>query len=287
MKTLRNIALFLGVLVLLGLIINIGGFANGAFYYPTRTTHSLPASHGIAYETVTFPSRDGTKLSGWFFPALNTSGTPDAHNAKGTVIHFHGNAQNITSHWQFVGWLPARGFNVFVFDYRGYGLSEGRPTRRGLFKDSQAALDYVRTRPDVDPTKLLAFGQSLGGNNAIAAIGAGNRSGVRALAVESTFYSYSYIANEHAPGGSLLVGNKYSASKHVASLSPMPLLIIHGTADRVVSYKNALRLFETAKEPKTLVTIGGGRHITAMTNPRNNPHRDALVQFFEDALKTP
>lgn len=286
MKTLRNICIFLGVLVLVGLTINISGCANSAFYYPTQNTYSTPVSRGIACETVSFASRDGTMLSGWFLPARNASGATDAHNAKGTVIHFHGNAQNMTSHWQFVGWLPSRGFNVLVFDYRGYGLSQGRPTQRGLFEDSQAAIDYVRTRTDVDPAKLLVFGQSLGGNNAIAAVGAGNRAGVQAVAVESTFYSYSSIANETIPGGGLLVGNEYSASNYIAALSPIPLLIIHGTSDPVVPYKDAGRLFEVAKEPKTLVTIEGGGHIEAMNGNRNNVHRDALVMFFEKALKS-
>jgi fermentation-respiration switch protein FrsA (DUF1100 family) len=285
MKTLRNICIFLGMIVLAGVVVHISGCANSAFYYPTRHTYSTPAARGIAFEPVTFSSRDGTRLSGWFLPARNASGAADARNAKGTVVHFHGNAQNMTSHWQFVGWLPSRGFNVFVFDYRGYGASEGRPTRRGLFEDSQAALDCVRARPDIDPAKLLVFGQSLGGANAIAAVGAGNRAGVRAVAAESAFYSYSGIASEKIPAGGLLVGNAHSASRHVAAISPIPLLIIHGTSDNIVSYKNATQLFDAAKEPKTLITIPGGHHIDAMMiETHGNTYRDALVQFFETAL---
>jgi fermentation-respiration switch protein FrsA (DUF1100 family) len=286
METLRIIGIILGVLVLSGLIVGISGCANSAFYYPTREVYGNPGQRGITFEPVTFTSRDGTRLSGWFLPANDaTTGATDARKAKGTVIHFHGNAQNMTAHWEFAGWLPARGFNVFVFDYRGYGASEGRPTQRGLFEDSQAALDYVRTRPDVDVTRLLVFGQSLGGNQAIAAVGAGNRAGVRALAEESTFYSYSFIAGEKVPGGGVLIGNKYSASKYVAALPPIPLLMLHGTADPVVSYKNAVKLFSAAKEPKKLITIEGGGHIDAMTDLCGNVYRDALVRFFEEALK--
>ncbi len=276
MKTLRILCLVLGAPVMLAVIVNISGCANSAFYYPTKNVYSLPANYGIACEAVTFNSRDGTKLSGWFLPA---------RNAKGTVIHFHGNAQNMTSHWQFVGWLPARGFNVFVFDYRGYGASEGRPTQRGLFEDSQAALDYVRSRPDVDAGKLFVFGQSLGGNNAIAAVGGGNRAGVRALVEESTFYSYSHIANQKIPGSGLLVGDRYSAGKYIAALAPIPVLMIHGTADQVVPYENATRLHAAAREPKTLITIEGGGHTGAMTGANAGIYRDALVRFFEDALK--
>jgi fermentation-respiration switch protein FrsA (DUF1100 family) len=282
-KTAALLGTFLGVAVLSGIIINISGCVDGFFYYPTRYTYSTPDRYGIPFEAVTFVSGDGVKLSGWFLPACNTAGVADALGAKGTIVHFHGNAENMTSHWQFVGWLPTRGFNVFVFDYRGYGASEGKPSRRGLFLDSQAALNYVRTRPDVDATKLFVFGQSLGGNNAIAAVASGNRAGVRALAEESTFYSYSHIANQKIPGAGLLVGSEYAAGGYVAALAPIPLLMIHGRSDPVVPYENATRLFAAAREPKTLITIEGGGHIDAMSKERGDVYRDRLVRFFEEA----
>ncbi|AWI08172.1 alpha/beta hydrolase [Ereboglobus luteus] len=284
METLRIIGIVIGAVILAGVIVGFSGCANSVFYYPTRDVYGTPGKKGVAYEAVTFKSRDGTKLSGWFMPAV-VDGAADARKAKGTVIHYHGNSQNMTSHWEFVGWLPARGFNVLVFDYRGYGASEGRATQRGLFEDSQAALDYARSRPDVDATRLLVFGQSLGGTHAIAAVGAGNREGVRAVAQEATFYSYAHIANQKVPGGGLLIGNKYSAGKYVAALPPIPLLMIHGTADNVVPYENATRLFAAAREPKKLITINGGSHIDAMTEAQGNVYRDELVRFFDEALK--
>lgn len=288
-RNLRFIGMTLGALVLLGVAINLGGCANSLFYYPSRTVYGSPAKHGIPYEPVAFTSRDGIKLSGWFLPAHDPkTRAADARNAKGTVIHFHGNSLNMTSYWTLVGWLPERGFNVFVFDYRGYGESDNRrPTQRGCFDDSQAALDYVRARPDVDASKLLLFGQSLGGNHAIAIVGAGNREGVRAIAVDGTFYSYPYIANQRVPGGGLLIGNRYSASKFVTALPPIPLLIMHGTADKTVAYSNATRLYEAARPPKRLITIANGGHIDALIAEKyGNRYRDELTAFFEDALKS-
>ena len=280
MKLLRKLIMIAGVVFLAGVLVHLGGCANRAFYYPSKTVYGTPAKAGIDYEAVTFTSADGTKLTGWF---LRARGVADSRLARGTVIHFHGNAENMTSHWQFAGWLVARGFNVFVFDYRGYGASEGTPSPAGCFADGNAAIDCVRSRPDVDPSRLLVFGQSLGGNNAIAAVGAGNRAGVCALAVESTFFSYSSIAGEKVFGAGLLMRDRYSAKNFIASISPIPLLIIHGTADAVVPYSHALRLFDAAREPKQLITVNGDGHIESMMRGEET-YRDALVKFFEDAV---
>jgi len=280
MKLLRKLAIAAAVVFCIGFLLHLGGCANKAFYYPDKIVYGSPAQAGISYEPVTFKSADGKKLAGWF---MRAKGVADSRQARGTVIHFHGNAQNMTSHWQFAGWLTSRGFNVFVFDYRGYGASDGSPSPAGCFQDSNAAIDYVRSRPDVNPARLLVFGQSLGGNNAIAAVGAGNRSGVCALAVESTFFSYSSVAGEKVFGAGLLMRDHYSAKNYIAAISPIPLLIIHGTADQVVPYSHAVRLFDAAREPKQLLTVNGGGHIEAMTLG-DSTYRDALVKFFEGAL---
>ncbi|MCL2296833.1 MAG: alpha/beta hydrolase [Proteobacteria bacterium] len=252
-----------------------------AFYYPSKNNYGNPGQGGLKYETVRFASRDGTSLSGWFLPATNVTNPRDA---KGTVIHVHGNAENVSAHWPFVGWLPSRGYNVFMFDYRGFGHSEGKPNPRGVFEDTQSALDYVRTRPDVDPEKLLVFGQSLGGSNAIAALGAGHRAGIRAVAAEGTFSSYAAIANDKLPGAGLLVNDNYSAHRYIGQLPPIPLLLIHGANDDLVPPRHSERLFALAGEPRRLVLIPGGGHIDAMTERFGHTYQDLLVAFFDEAL---
>lgn len=250
------------------------------FYYPSQADYGNPGQEGLQYEAVRFASRDGTSLSGWFLPAAG--GNP--RHAKGTVIHVHGNAENISAHWPFVGWLTSRGYNVFLFDYRGFGQSAGTPGPKGVFEDTQSAFDYVRTRPDVDPEKLLVFAQSLGGNNAIAAIGAGNRAGIRAIAVEGTFYSYAAIADEVLPSAGLFTNDDYSADRYVARLAPIPLLLIHGTDDDIVPYRHSERLFAIAGEPKRLELVLNGGHIDAMTARFEQTYRDMLTAFFDEAL---
>jgi len=262
----------------------LGGCVQSMFYYPDRVRYETPAALGLRYEPVQFASADGTRLSGWFIPAADRA---DPKQARGTVVHFHGNAQNMSSHWRFVAWLPKQDFNVFVFDYRGYGESEGRPEPRGVFEDSSAALDHVRARADVDPERLLVFGQSLGGTNAIAVLGSGNRAGVRAAAIESTFHSYSSIANEKLPGAGLLVSDEFAASRYVAAISPIPLLLIHGTADAVIPHAHSQRLFADAREPKRLVEVAGAGHLEPMTGRFGSTWQRALVAFFEASLPPP
>jgi len=259
----------------------LAGCVQSAFYQPDRVLYDTPARHGLKFEQAVFTSKDGTRLVGWFIPA---SGYGDPRRARGTVVHFHGNAQNMSAHWRYVDWLVQRGFNLFVFDYRGYGASEGSPDSKGVFEDSLAALDYVRARPDVDPARLLVFGQSLGGTNAIAAVGSGNRAGVRAIAIEATFFSYSSIASEKVIGAGSLADDSYSAERFIAALSPTPLLLMHGTADGVVPYSHSERLFAKAAEPKRLVRIEGGAHTEALTPRFGAVYRDLLTDFFAAAL---
>ena len=261
----------------------LGGCVEPMFFQPDHVRYETPDALGLRYEAVRFASSDGTMLSGWFIPAV---GRADPRQAKGTVIHFHGNAQNMSSHWRFVAWLPRQDYNVFVFDYRGYGDSEGKPSAGGLFKDSRSAIAYVRSRADVDPTRLLVFGQSLGGTNAIAAVGSGQREGVRAVAIESTFYSYSSIADDKLKGAGLLVGDTFAASKYVAAVAPVPLLFIHGTNDAVIPFSHSQRLFDDAHEPKRIVEVKGAGHLEPMSAPRfGTTYQRVLTDFFEAALR--
>lgn len=271
----------LGWFGLLFLFLSLVGCVSSPFYHPDNILYSTPASAGLKFENVTFASSDGTRLMGWFIPA---TGYQDPKNAKGTVVHFHGNAQNMSAHWEFVAWLPQRGFNVFVFDYRGYGASQGSPEPKGVFEDSNAALNYVRSRKDVEPERLIVLGQSLGGTNAIAAVGSGNRVGVKAMAIEATFYSYSSIVNDKISGAGVLVDDTYSADRQVGNLAPIPLLLLHGTADPLIPYAHSQRLFEKAREPKTMITVEGGGHIEALTSRFGTKYQEALLNFFDASL---
>jgi len=272
--------------VILIVLILSSGCASRFFYYPDHRVYQTPRQAGLEFEEVSFTSSDGTPLTGWFIPARG--------KAIGTVIHFHGNAQNMTAHFSFVNWLPAEGFNVFTFDYRGYGHSGGTPQRRGIHNDCIAAMEYITTRPGIDQNTLVIFGQSLGGANALAVLGEKRYDGVKAAAIDSTFYSYRTLVRDRIekipllwiakwPLSFLVISNSHSPGSSVQNISPTPLLLIHGTADRVIPYHHAQDLFNKAREPKQLWTVQGGNHTDAFSL-YSSSYRKSLVQFFTDAL---
>ncbi|QDL56648.1 alpha/beta hydrolase [Rhodoferax aquaticus] len=251
------------------------------FFQPDDVLYSTPGQQGLKYEDLVIVSPDGTKLAAWFIPAI---GVASPREAKGTVVHLHGNAQNMSAHWNYVAWLPAKGYNLLVFDYRGYGASQGEPDLQGVFDDSNAALNYVRNRKDMDPNRLLVLGQSLGGTNAIAAVGSGNRAGVKAMVIDATFYSYSAIASDKVSGAGALMDDRYSAANFIERIAPIPLLLLHGTADAVIPYSHAQRLLAKAREPKQLLTIDGAGHIEALSPRYGSVYQEAVLAFFAKAL---
>ena len=279
---------------------------DGLFFRPTHRAYASPRQFGLAYEEVRFSAGDGPTLHGWFFPSRTnvsstvlepekvadasmarlSSGLTDAAQAVGTIVHFHGNAGNITSHFPQVAWLPAFGWNVLCFDYRGYGRSEGRPSRDGLVRDGHAAIDYVRSRPDVDPARIVVFGQSLGAAVAVVVVAA--REDVAGLVCDGGFSHYRRVVAWHIRRNPLLrvvafwipwlMDDGYDPIDSVARVAPTPLLILHGTADDVVDPAMAWELYQAAGEPKELWMIEGAGHYEAL-GTRADEWRPRLLAF--------
>ena len=286
----RVIRLAVWTVVLLVVGIAGGGAGNRLFYWPNDNVYNNPAREGLQYEELFFPSGDGTQLVGWFIPA-------QPGPAAGTVFYCHGNAQNLTAHYGFVSWLPREGYNLFLFDYRGFGKSEGEPTREGTFADTLAALEYLRNRPDVDADRIVAFGQSLGGACLLAALGETDPGQVRGIAVESTFYSYQGVLQAKTAENPLLwfiqwplsrwlVTDDHSPSHSLDRIPPVPLLVIHGDADKLVPYKQGKLLYEKAGRPKRFISIPGGTHTEAVGGSRfGTTYHKELLNFFDDCLR--
>jgi len=271
-------------LLLIGLLSTGLLGCNGVFFVPYRAHVQTPKQLGLAYEDVYFQAGDGTLLHAWFLPAES--------KALGTILFLHGNAENISTHIMSVRWLPARGFNVFLLDYRGYGASGGVASVSGVQDDVDAALRTLLARKDVDPDRVVVFGQSLGGAIAIYNVAhSPYRQHIRALVVESAFASYRQIAREKLAGFwltwplqrplSWTVSDEYSPSAAAAGVSPIPLLIIHGDRDLIVPPLHGQRLYDLAREPKQLWVIPGGGHIQAF---QSQIYRDRFVAYLTEVL---
>jgi fermentation-respiration switch protein FrsA (DUF1100 family) len=255
------------------------------FFQPERALIQTPERAGLRYETVKLRAADGVELLAWFLPAR---GTP-----QGTVLFLHGNAENISTHFFNVAWMPAEGFNVLALDYRGYGGSGGTPSLPGVQLDIDAALEALLERPDVDRRRIVLFGQSLGGALAIHYAARGrHRDALRAVIADSSFADYRAIVKEKLAGffltwpfqwlPLLTVNNDYSPLASVRAVSPLPLLLIHGEHDSIVPADHSKRLYEAAAQPKELWLLATAGHIQSVGDPAL---RRRLAQFVLRAVQ--
>ena len=254
------------------------------FFQPTRYIHSNPIEEKYICEGIYFNSKDGTKLTGLWFPA-------DAEKAKGTIIHFHGNAQNMTSHYKYSAWMSSFGYNVFTFDYRGYGASEGvARSMKAAVEDSEAALQAVLEMPGVDPDKIILFGQSLGTAMAIAAA-AESGFDPAAMILEGSFYSYKGVSRGFLarrwitwpllPLPTALITGKYAPKNEIKKIHA-PKLFIHSVNDKIVVYSQGKKLFSQAPEPKEFINVPNG-HIDAFTLYASY-YSPKVLEFLDKAL---
>lgn len=250
---------------------------NRLFYFPTHDEPATPASWGFRFENIGFASADGTRLHGWFIPARG-------NKTRGTVVFSHGNAGSVGHHLGFVMWLAEAGYQVLMFDYRGFGRSAGQVDRRGMIRDVRAAFDYAKRRSDVDPARIVSYGHSLGGAKSVTALSERPVRGLRAVVIDGAFASYQAMAR--VVGGKLgasLVSDEWSPRQFVARLSPVPLLVVHGTRDEIVPVAQGRELFAEAREPKTLFEVRDGRHGDALSRD-NGTFRKRMLEWLADRM---
>ena len=244
----------------------LSGCVERMFFYPDSERYAQPQSYGLQHEDVAITASDGTRLHGWWLPAKGP--------ARGSVLHLHGNAANVSNHLPLVAWLPAQGFNVLMLDYRGFGRSEGRPTLDGVLDDGVAALRYLRTRPDVDGSRLIVLGQSLGGATALRLL-ALDSEGVRLAVIEASFASYRGIARDAArqsvvlaplvPIAAPLLPDAQADPVAGIGALQVPLLIVHGTADEVIPIKHSEQLVAAAPPGTRFIRVEGARHMESLS----------------------
>jgi len=245
---------------------------NKLLYYPDRGLPPLPTVQVPAVERVEFSATDGVKLVSWWLPPK--PGRP-------TVLFFQGNAGNISDRSDRLMDCTEHGWGLLLLGYRGYGDSAGSPDETGIGLDARAALEWLRTRPDVEGKKLVYYGESLGCGFASELAVAEPPA---CLVLEAPFKSLKAIAAVHYPWlpTSILVKGKLDNLANVARLK-CPLLVAHGTRDEIVPFEHGRAVFDTAPEPKQFCELKS-RH-NDMPESGGKQYRAKVAAFVEAAVK--
>ncbi|HEY5975507.1 MAG TPA: alpha/beta hydrolase [Geobacteraceae bacterium] len=265
-------------LLLLGWVMLLLGGCSSLLFHPQRELLPNPVAARFTPQDVFFPSGDGETLHGWFF---------SAPTAKGTILAFHGNAENISTHVNGVLWLVPAGFNLFIIDYRGYGLSTGTPSLDGVHRDGLAALERLLALPGVEQGRVTLLGQSLGGSVATyVAAASPQRATLQALVLDSAFFGYRQIAREKLGSFFLtwpfqyplswLFNDEYNAGRWLGRVT-VPVIIIHDRDDLTVPFHHAEELRAAVSGPSELLVTTGNGHIGSFANAQVRSRLERLL----------
>ncbi len=239
-------------------------------FYPARYPDGNWQPAGLNFEDAWFTAADGPKLHGWYVPH---------ERARAVVLFAHGNAGNITHRAELLRELHDRmRVSTLVFDYRGYGRSEGKPDEQGVLADARAARAWLAAHAGIPKRQIVLMGESLGGGVAVDLAAA---DGARGLVLVSTFSSIPDVAAAHVPWlpAHALTQIRLDSAAKIPNYHD-PLLQFHGDDDHIIPIDSARRLFAAANQPKRLVVIPGGDH-----NDPPTPAFFAALDEFLDALK--
>jgi fermentation-respiration switch protein FrsA (DUF1100 family) len=264
------ICLISGYLVL---IVYVYAKQGSMLYFPTREIKATPLDIGLQYEELTLRTTDRVDISAWYIPA---------EHPRGFLLFCHGNAGNISDRLSSIRLFHDLGLGVLIFDYRGYGKSQGSPDEEGTYRDAEAAWHYLVKTLHVSPRRVIVFGRSLG--SAVAAELA-LRKEVRAVIMESGFTSVSDLGKQFFPHLPVkLISRYYYTSIDKVGLVEMPRLFIHSPDDEMVPYEQGVRLFERAAGPKHFLRLTGGHNEGFLLS--GEAYRRGLDDFFTKYLPT-
>jgi uncharacterized protein len=222
---------------------------NSLLFFPSRELIDTPRSIGLDPSDVWLETEDGERLHAWWIGAKS--------DPIGQVLLCHGNAGNIGDRVLHAGLLTGAGFDVLLFDYRGYGNSSGSPSEHGTYRDARAALAWMLARPDADPARVLYLGESLGGAVALELALAHPPAGLVLVSTFTGIRALGELYYSFIPAS--LVPDAYPSLRRIRELRA-PLLILHGEQDEIVPLAHGRALFEAAAEPKRMRTFPGLGH---------------------------
>jgi len=233
-------------------------------FAPMTKLLRTPDQVGVEYKDIIINGQDDLALHGWYLPAQG--------DVKGSILFFHGNGENISTHLATVYWLPEQGYEVYLVDYRGYGQSAGDTDLAGSLRDVTASIEYVVNNKK-SQQGLVVLGHSFGGSLSIYSVANSKyKDQINALISIGAFSDYRKVVRDALSKSwltwafqwplSFTVNNDYAPVGYVKSVSPVPLLIMHSEEDEIVSYYHSGLLYETAEQPKYFEKLEGDHNHT-------------------------
>ena len=222
-------------------------------FYPDISGRELvttPRSIGIKYDSIRLTTQDNVSIHGWFIPH---------EHQRAVVLFCHGNAGNISHRMNTIEMLHDMGLSIFIFDYRGYGESEGKPTEQGTYNDADAAWNFLIKDKHYAASEIIIWGRSLGA--AIAAHLAAKEDPVKGVILESTFTSVPDLGKEFYPllPVQMISRFQYATKQHITAINS-PVLLMHSRDDEIIPFAHGQQLFELANQPKYFVALSGGHN---------------------------
>ena len=258
--------------VYIGLCILIYLHQSHLVYYPEKAILLTPSDIGLKYDDVSIPVLNHEQITGWYVPA---------ERAHGTILICHGNAGNIGDRLHTLKLFHNLCLNVFIFDYRGYGNSPGKPSEKGTYQDALAAWNYLTDVRQIPATSVILFGRSLG---AAVAAWLAEREKPAGLVLESTFTSVPDLGRNLYPYLPIRLLSRYSYNTlRLLGQIKCPVLIAHSKADEIIPFQHSLKLYDAAPEPKMFFELSG-MHNEA-TAASSSSYLQTLDMFLSQCLK--
>ncbi|MCK4753446.1 MAG: alpha/beta hydrolase [Planctomycetes bacterium] len=252
--------MLVSILVVLFIFYSVLGwilyFRQPSFLYsPVREVLYTPDELGFDFEDVVFKTSDGLKLNGWYIPA---------ENSETTILFCHGNGGNIFHRLDTINIFSNLGLSCFIFDYRGYGNSEGKPTEEGTYLDAQAAYKWLTKHKKIAANNIIIFGRSLGGT---VAAQLASKVKPKALIIESAFTSYIDIGKKFYPYMPIrwFARFDYNTVDYIKKVH-CPIMIIHSRNDEIIPFEFGLELYDAANKPKEFIEIFGSHNDGFLTS---------------------
>lgn len=267
-------------LLLMALLFSLSACSNMLFF-PLKQHLLDPKDRGVDYRDIYIETDNNQQLHGWLLPEVG--------DLKGTVLFFHGNGENISTHIGAVYWLPENGYRVILVDYRGYGKSKGSATLNNAITDIRYSIHDTLARHS-DNKPVIVFGQSIGASMSVYVVATSkNKKEIDGLVLIAPFSDYQKIASEALSKSwltwlfqvplSWTINNDYKPTSYIGKVNPVPLYFIHGTSDNIISSDHSVELYELAKPPKKLYLLEGDHNRLAATENYRKVILDVLQEI--------